>query len=93
MKKMSLKTRITEMSEIPKDVVFGVPLITLVGQNEASVENYRGILEYTDKMIRIQTKIGKIQIIGSDLQIENYSNDVMKIIGCIQNIEFIQGGA
>ena len=53
MEKKSLKTRITEISGIPKDVILGVPLITVIGQNEACVENYRGILEYTDSLIQI----------------------------------------
>lgn len=93
MEKKSLKTRITEVSCAPKDVVLGVPLITVIGQNEISVENYRGILEYNEKLIRIQTKTGKIHINGCDLQIETYSNEEMKIIGKIQIIEFLEGGA
>lgn len=77
---------------MPKDVILGVPLITITGQTEALVENFRGILEYTDKLIRIQTKIGKIHISGRNLQIECYTNDEMKIVGYITMIEFHQGG-
>ena len=92
MDKKNLKTRITEASGMPKDVILGVPLVTVIGQNETCIENYRGILEYTDKLIRIQTKLGKIHVIGRGLQIEYYTNDEMKIIGHVATIEFHEGG-
>ena len=92
MDKKSLKSRITDASGMPKDVILGVPIISVIGQNEASVENYRGILEYTDKLIRIQTKFGKIHVTGRGLQIEHYNNDEMKITGHIIIIEFHEGG-
>ena len=92
MDKKNLKSRITDASGMPKDVILGVPIINVTGQNEACIENYRGILEYTDKLIRIQTKLGKIHVIGRGLQIEHYNNDEMKITGHITTIEFNEGG-
>lgn len=87
-----MKARITDAAGMPKDVLLGVPLLTIAGQSEACIENYRGILEYTDKLIRIQTKLGKIHVIGRNLQIEFYTNDEMKIVGHITVIEFYEGG-
>lgn len=92
MDKKNLKARITDAAGMPKDVLLGVPLLTIAGQSEACIENYRGILEYTDKLIRIQTKLGKIHVIGRNLQIEFYTNDEMKIVGHIAVIEFHEGG-
>ena len=92
MNKKNLKARITDAAGMPKDVLLGVPLLTIAGQSEACIENYRGILEYTDKLIRIQTKLGKIHVIGRNLQIEFYTNDEMKIVGHIAVIEFHEGG-
>lgn len=92
MDKKNLRARITDAAGMPKDVLLGVPLISITGQSEACIENYRGILEYTDKLIRIQTKLGKIHVIGRNLQIEFYTNDEMKIVGHIKNIEFHEGG-
>lgn len=88
-----MKSRITDAAGMPKDVVLGVPIVNVTGQNEASIENYRGILEYTDKLIRILTKLGRIHIIGRGLQIEYYTNDEMKIVGHITVIEFHEGGS
>ena len=92
MDKKNLKSRITDAAGMPKDVILGVPIISVTGQNEACIENYRGILEYTDKLIRIQTKLGKIHVTGRGLHIEHYNNDEMKIAGHITTLEFHEGG-
>ena len=92
MDKKNLKARITDAAGMPKDVLLGIPILSIAGQSEACIENYRGILEYTDKLIRIQTKLGKIHVIGRNLQIEFYTNDEMKIVGHIAVIEFHEGG-
>ena len=41
---------------IPKDVTMKLPLLRMVGNQELYIENYRGILEYTDSFIRVQTE-------------------------------------
>lgn len=92
MDKKNQKIRLSEITGLPKDVILGVPILTITGQSEACIENYRGILEYTNQLIRIQTKIGKIHITGRNLQIECYTNDEMKIVGHISLIEFHEGG-
>ena len=92
MDKKSLRNRITDVTGMPKDVLLGVPIVTITGQTEAFIENYRGILEYTDQLIRVQTKVGRIHITGRKLQIEHYSNDEMKIVGHITMIEYHEGG-
>ena len=42
-----IRQRIAETANAPKDVIMGLPLIHLTGQCEVSIENYRGIQEYT----------------------------------------------
>lgn len=88
MKEKNLKSRIAEAASMPKDVVLGVPIVTVLGQIEVCIENYRGIIEYTDLLIRVQTKIGQIKIIGQKLQIKYYTNDEMKVTGRITSIEY-----
>lgn len=92
MHKKSLKIQLTESTGIPKDVVLGLPMIRIIGCEEVYIENYRGILEYTDSLIRIQSRIGQIHIVGKRLEIVHYSNEEMKVTGMIQKLEFIQGG-
>ena len=74
---------------LPKDIVQGNMRITLTGNQEAWIENYRGLLEYTDQCIRLQGKNEQIEITGHALCIEYYTNEDMKICGCFSGIKFI----
>lgn len=85
----TLKNRMADAANMPKDVVLGVPIVTLTGQLEVSVENYRGIIEYTDVLIRIKSKNGQIKITGKNLQIAYYTNDEMKITGRVEAVEYL----
>ena len=85
----TLKNHMAEAANMPKDVVLGVPIVTLTGQIEVDVENYRGIIEYTDVLIRIKTKNGQIKITGKNLQIAYYTNDEMKITGRVEAVEYL----
>lgn len=88
--KQSFRYRAAEASELPKDVVLGMPVLTVMGQSEISIENYRGIIEYTDQLVRIQTKICQIRITGKRLAVDYYTNDDMKITGRIEMIEYLK---
>ena len=85
---LSIKQKIARISEMPEDMVMGIPLLTVLGNMEISIENYGGIIEYTDCLIRIRTKMGKIIISGKKLQVNYYTNDEMKIQGRISSIEY-----
>lgn len=80
--------RIADTYGMPKDVVLGMPILTVTGQSELNLENYRGIQEYTDTLIRIQTKTGQIKLRGNDLKVEYYTNDEMKVTGKLHTIEY-----
>lgn len=84
-----LRSRVAEAAGMPKDVVLGVPVLTVTGKGELCLENYRGIQEYTEELIRIQTRSGQIRLHGSRLRIEYYTNDEMKVTGIIRNIEYL----
>lgn len=91
MEKEQFGEKLASAASMPKDVVLGASVITIVGKNEVCIENYRGIIEYTDSLIRVQTKSGQIRLTGKRLQIEYYTNDEMKITGLMTALEFVSG--
>ena len=91
MERARIGQKAAEAAGMPKDVVFGVPVITILGHNEVCIENYRGIIEYTEQLVRVQTKSGQIRLTGKRLKIEYYTNDEMKITGYVESLEFIEG--
>ncbi len=84
----NFKERITTAAGMPKDVVQGAAVVTLMENEEVCIENYRRIIEYTDDIIRVQTKKRQIKITGKQLKIEYYTNDEMKITGKIDSLEY-----
>ena len=83
-----LKEKMASAASMPKDVVLGAAVVTIIGTGEMCIENYRGIIEYTDVLIRVQTKECQIKLQGKNLQIEYYTNDEMKITGRICSLEY-----
>lgn len=81
-----MKENMIRAFELPADLAYGSVLLSITGQNELLIENYRGILEYKEDHIRIQAKDCRILIIGKRLQVEYYTNEEMKIKGFIEQI-------
>ena len=53
----AVKSKIAEKLNIPEDIAEGLPIVTVTGKDEVYVENYKGIIEYGQNCIRIQTKV------------------------------------
>ena len=84
-----MKKEITNKLVLPKDIMYGLSIVKIVGQSELYIENHRGIIEYNNDKIVIQTKSSKIEIIGKNLLIVRFSNDDMKINGNILEIKYL----
>ncbi|MBO5371301.1 MAG: YabP/YqfC family sporulation protein [Lachnospiraceae bacterium] len=82
------KEELVENLELPKDLVYGAVLVTITGRQEVLVENYRGILEYDQVHISLQTKTCRLLIQGKNLHIAYYTNEEMKITGIIDSVEY-----
>lgn len=84
----SLREKMVNNLELPKDLMLGAAIVTVTGRREALISNYKGILEYEDSFIRVQTKNCRIQITGAHLAIDYYTNEEMRITGYIDNIQY-----
>ena len=47
---------IVESLKLPRDTMLGDSIVTVTGNREAFIENYKGILEYTKESIVLQGK-------------------------------------
>ncbi len=79
--------KIDNILEMPVEVYSNEPKITIVGFNEIIIENYKGILEYEDFFIRINTFIGILNINGFNMKLEKMTDDDIKINGEIESID------
>jgi sporulation protein YqfC len=88
MKKNQRKfSKIDRLLEMPQEVYTDTPKITITGFNEMIIENFKGILEYEDYYIRINTSLGIVNINGYELKLENMTNDDIKVKGKVESID------
>lgn len=87
-KRRVMKENLVSVLEIPSDLAYRDVIVTLNGNRQVNIENYRSILSYTEEEIILLTFQGKLQISGKKLKIPIYSADEMKISGFISGISY-----
>ena len=65
--KTHIKEKINSVLELPGEIILDLPKLTLTGNKNLIIENYKGIIEYSDKIIRINTKHHMIKVTGEKL--------------------------
>ena len=83
-----IKHRIVKVLELPKEIVLDLPNVSILGNEEISVENYKGIIEYKPDLLRLNTKSGILLIEGKNLCLRQVTSDQIKITGCILNVGY-----
>jgi len=80
-------TKINDILEFPKEIGTMEPRITITGFNKLLIENYKGILEYEEFFVKINTHIGIININGFKLEVNNLTDDDILVTGNIDSID------
>ena len=81
----SPKEQLVDTLKLPKDMLLGASILTMTGNHELWVENYKGIIEYTRESIILQAKTGQISICGCGLVIASVSflpADILRDLSC-----------
>ena len=87
MMKRKNNRKVDKILELPKEVYSNIPKIIITGFEELIIENFKGILEYEEFFVRISTHIGVININGYNLNLQNMTNDEIKVTGKIESLD------
>ncbi len=82
------KERIVENLQLPKDVLLGIPIITLYGQNNLTIENHQGITYFDSDRISVRLPESLLTVHGGSLYIKEYAKEILIICGNIGRISF-----
>lgn len=85
----SLKNQFSKLLEVPPEVISNFPQIILTGNKEIKIENFGGLLEYSDQIMKLSTKCGILVIRGMQLEAQKMTADFITIKGKIQQVEFL----
>ena len=80
--------KINNILEFPEEITNNEPKVTIIGFKKIMVENYKGILEYENFFVRLNTTIGVLNINGFNLSLNEMTDEDLIITGKIESIDF-----
>lgn len=86
-KREPIAEKIVDAIDMPKEVLLGYPKITIMADKEVTIENYKGILEYENNIIRLNTTMGIVAIEGEDLDISSITDTDIALSGRVVKTE------
>lgn len=80
------RNKIEKLLELPIEVTTNIPKITLVGFNQLMIENYLGVIEYEEYLVKINSSIGIIIIEGNKMNLNQINENDVSITGEIYKL-------
>ncbi len=87
--KNSVDKLLTDVLELPKDLVLNLPRVTMVGNIQLTLENHRGVILYTDSRVRVAVEKGEVVVVGQKLTLRSIYADEIIIDGLILDVSFV----
>lgn len=87
--KKTINERVAKMLSLPADMGGVSTVVKIVGIEEITVDGYRGIIEYTENTVRLNTAKFIIKINGSNLVLKEAAAEFITVGGIINGIEYI----
>jgi sporulation protein YqfC len=88
--KQRFREKLTEILELPKEIVLNMPKLTMLGNGDLIIENYKGIIEYSEGVVRLNTTTGIIKVMGADIYIKEITSENIMIYGNILSLQFLK---
>ncbi|MGG7145044.1 sporulation protein YqfC [Clostridium nigeriense] len=79
---------LVEKLDLPKDVMLNLPKITIIGNDEITIENHKGIILFERNIIKINTKVKIIDIEGENFEILYIGDSTITISGKFKSISY-----
>lgn len=79
--------RFSQILDMPRELDKKQTKVTIVSFDEILIENYKGIMEYEEFFVKINTEIGIININGFNLNLEQMTDEDILVKGKINSID------
>lgn len=79
--------KFAQMLDMPRELDKTQTKVTIISFDEILIENYKGIMEYEEFFVKINTEIGVININGFNLKLEQMTNEDILVKGVINSID------
>jgi sporulation protein YqfC len=83
-----LRAALGQALDLPRDLIFDLPRVTLLGNLQLSVENHRGLLDFRPDRVAIATRLGHLVVVGADLTIGAVREGEITVTGILAAVRF-----
>lgn len=87
--KRKIRKMTAELLDMPQDVVYDLPRLTMIGDRQLYIENHRGVVRFSSEVLRLALSKGQLEVRGSGLVIRTIWSEEVFIEGMISGIELI----
>lgn len=74
--------------DLPDDLVFNLPRLTLIGGKQLYIENHRGVIRFSPESLHLELNQGYLEVEGSGLVIKEIMSEEVVIEGRIYGIKY-----
>jgi sporulation protein YqfC len=92
MRRISRKLRkmTADFLDLPQDVVFDLPRMTMIGDRQLYIENHRGVIHFSPDKLRLALANGELEVTGAELVIRGIWTEEVFIEGVIKHIHLLE---
>ena len=81
--------RLGALLDIPDDVTMNVTRITMIGRHHLLIENHKGVIEYTDTLLRICVDEGELCVSGTGLTLSAVEAEQVEVKGTVAVMQYV----
>lgn len=78
---------IVKALDLPPEIILGIPKIYVLPENEATIQNHKGIIEYSNEYVSINTSCGIVRFWGCGLGIKSITDEEIQIEGSVMGFD------
>lgn len=86
--KARVQRALSRFLEMPKDIVLDLPKLTMLGNVQLVLENHRGIIEYSETVLRVKVGNGELELGGQNLVLKTILPEELVVEGRINQLQY-----
>jgi sporulation protein YqfC len=90
-KLQTLRAKVVGALELPSDVALDLPRLTIIGTLQVTIDNHRGLIEYSPEQVRVGMNTGQLIIRGAELKLSFVRDEDLLVTGKLKSVEFADG--
>lgn len=84
----STRENISEKLDLPRDIMLDIPKITIMGDSEIVIENHKGIIVFEDDLVKVNSRIGSVSILGKGFEILFIGGKTLTLSGKFKSVVY-----